>query len=88
LSGSGSGLFSGTVSGAVGSVSGSGLVLPASGASTSSPGFLSGSGSATNTFINYGPTTGSNVQVTINGTVVNYNVRKNTSNGQIELACN
>jgi len=90
LSGSGSGLFSGQTSGAVGSVSGSGLVLPASGGNTTltSPGFLSGSGSATSTFINLGGTTGSNVQVTINGSVVNYNVRKNTSNNQIELACN
>lgn len=83
-SGSGSALFSGSVTGSSGGSVG--LTLPASGSSTSSPSFLSGSGSATQTFINFG-STGSNVAITINSVTTNYNVRKNTSNGQIELAC-
>lgn len=83
-SGSGSALFSGSVTGSSGGSNG--LTLPASGSSTSSPSFLSGSGSATQTFINFG-STGSNVAITINSVLTNYNVRKNTTNGQIELAC-
>ena len=83
-SGSGSALFAGSVTGSSGGSVG--LTLPASGGASSSPSFLSGSGSATQTFINFG-STGSNVAITINSVTTNYNVRKNTTNGQIELAC-
>jgi len=81
---SGSGLFTGTVSGSSGSSSGSssGLVLTTSTTATGSGGFGFGSGATgSSTAINYA----SGATILIGG--VNYTVQK-SSDGRVNLVCN